>query len=323
MLFKTDRCGLAVGCAALMALTGMQARAQDRGQPPRDTRTAEARFDEVGYADIAPTLSGVSAAHKSLPVASYVEVTSLSTGKTIVVGITGRGEPSDGRAIALSCDAFRALALPDGILAPVRVRPVVPTEVEQGALRAGRSAGSRLPAPEPLLVVLRKKLPVAPAGKRIGESCGAAKDTGMSEHQAPALPAPPNAKAAPVKPAKPIPPPKPRPAPPGSDDASPLAKPHWDRDFIVEHEKQPQPPPHHLIRPNPEAPKATGHIFLQVAALSSRSRADVVARSVGGYVEPTGKLFRVRKGPYPNSAAAKAALSAVRAKGFADTRMVN
>src|SRR3546814_5946229 len=65
-----------------------------------------ADYDEVGYAgwygdDLAgkPTANGeifdpasISAAHKTLPLPSYVEVTALDTGRTILVRVNDRSE---------------------------------------------------------------------------------------------------------------------------------------------------------------------------------------------------------------------------------------
>ena len=47
-------------------------------------------FDEVGYATI-DAEGGISASHKTLPLPSYVEVTSLESGKTILVRVERRG----------------------------------------------------------------------------------------------------------------------------------------------------------------------------------------------------------------------------------------
>ncbi|NWM59974.1 septal ring lytic transglycosylase RlpA family lipoprotein, partial [Escherichia coli] len=72
------------------------------------------RYDEIGYAGIRPVSGGgamdqaVVAVHRSLPANSYVEVTSLDTGKTILVLITG-SDPGAGHPIDLSAGAARLL----------------------------------------------------------------------------------------------------------------------------------------------------------------------------------------------------------------------
>lgn len=150
-------------------------------------------------------------------------------------------------------------------------------------LSAGRSAAARLDAPEGLLSALRRKVPPAPP------PAGASDCTGQPVRSDPM-------KELPI--AQP-------PAP------APVALPH-------------SPPPVGE-KPRVSAPvqavKRPGYV-IQVAALSSRPRADVLARSVGGHVVGAGAIFRVRTGPYASETAARAALPAIRAKGFADARVM-
>lgn len=67
--------------------------------------------------------------------------------------------------------------------------------------------------------------------------------------------------------------------------------------------------------------------FVQVAALSDRARADVMAAALASEgpvrVEPTATgLFRVRIGPFASEAEARAALARVQAAGYADAQLV-
>lgn len=135
-------------------------------------------YDEVGYAswygedhDGKPTANGesfrpgaISAAHKTLPLPSYVEVTALDTGRTILVRVNDRGPFVQGRIIDLSSAAAAQLGIRRNGIAPVRVRRVHPPEQERALLRSGGQAPSRLNAPAPLLAALRQRLvPSAPA----------------------------------------------------------------------------------------------------------------------------------------------------------------
>lgn len=70
----------------------------------------------------------ITAAHKTLPLGSWVRVTNLKNGKEIDVRITDRGPFIDGRVIDLSRAAARVLDVLDPGTAPVRV------EVLQGSL---------------------------------------------------------------------------------------------------------------------------------------------------------------------------------------------
>ena len=53
--------------------------------------------DEVGYASLdAEAGAGVTAAHKTLPLPSYVEITSLQSGRTILARVERRGRGRSG-----------------------------------------------------------------------------------------------------------------------------------------------------------------------------------------------------------------------------------
>jgi rare lipoprotein A len=82
----------------------------------------DADYDQVGYASwYGPGQGGrtangekfkqnrVGAAHKTLPLPSYVEVTALATGKRIIVRVNDRGPFVDGRIIDLSRGAAEEL----------------------------------------------------------------------------------------------------------------------------------------------------------------------------------------------------------------------
>lgn len=128
----------------------------------------EQRYDEVGYAGIRSVSGGgdanqaVVAVHRSLPVNTIVEVTSLDTGRTVLVLITGSMAPGSDHPIDLSAGAAAQLGLPVGSGTPVRVRSVVASPQDVLALRAARPAGSRPDAPQVLLTALRKRLSTPP-----------------------------------------------------------------------------------------------------------------------------------------------------------------
>ena len=93
-------------------------------------------YDDVGYAswygeELAgqPTANGetfdpaaISAAHKTLPLPSYVEVTALDTGRTILVRVNDRGPMAGDRLIDLSRGAAEQLDLIGKGVGEVRVR---------------------------------------------------------------------------------------------------------------------------------------------------------------------------------------------------------
>jgi rare lipoprotein A len=251
-----------------------------------------AQYDEVGYASWygeelrgKATASGemfnpdaISAAHQTLPMPSYAEITHLKTGKTILVRINDRGPAVKGRLIDLSQGAVKLLGAEMEGSFPVRVRRVNPNEQEKSALSGGQKGADRLDTPEQLLNALRRKLAnEAPPVVAV-----------------PAVVTPPALK--PV--AKPIVKPTPKPV------MKPSPKPA---------EKSPV----NLV----EKPVVAGTYFIQIAAFSSKANAEKLAKQLDARVEPVGALWRVRKGPYANAAAARVALGPIAAKGYRDARI--
>lgn len=265
---------------------------------PMDNRT----LDETGYAGLSADLDGVSIAHKTLPVPSYVELTDLGSGRTILARVIERGPMSNGRLVDLSCAAASQLDLSGARLVPVRVRRIRPTPPEAGALDRGERAAERLPAPKPMLAALNKRLPPLPKDHGAGDPC------------ADIPPASPPISARPV--ARPAPPPQVLPAP----VKKPVAEiPATEDGFIVEQGANRRAA---RAASAPDAPTGGPSFAVQAGAFSSKAKADVLARRIGGHVEPAGKLYRVRTGPYASQAAAGRALATIRAKGFAEARIV-
>ena len=126
-----------------------------------------ARYDTVGYAAVmaGEGLSpAISATHATLPIGSFIELTALDSGKTIIVIITDGMRPRDGWLLNLSSGAAQALGGGAAGSLSVRVRRIDPPGVDQAALRDGRPATERIDAPPVLLRALRKRLPSAPRG---------------------------------------------------------------------------------------------------------------------------------------------------------------
>jgi rare lipoprotein A len=100
------------------------------------TPREQPHYDEVGTAswygyqhEGKPTANGevfhkdmVSAAHKTLPLPSLVEVTNLANGKKLKVRVNDRGPFVDGRIIDLSQEAARRLGFEGQGVTKVRVR---------------------------------------------------------------------------------------------------------------------------------------------------------------------------------------------------------
>lgn len=263
-----------------------------------------ADYDDVGYAswygeELAgrPTAngesfdpSGISAAHKTLPLPSYVEVTALDTGRTILVRVNDRGPMVNDRLIDLSRGAAEQLGITEGVAA-VRVRRTNPPVAERAQLRSGKPVPERIATPDSLLAILRTKLK--------------------------SLPVPANASAAMAsQPAAPI--------------ASGTAKPGDDRFIVEGGKPAAKPaPPSAKPAPAKAAPAAKpaqgtiGGIYVQVASFSSKARADTTAKLLDGGISPAGKLWRVRMGPFATQADGNAALARAKAKGFRDATIIH
>ncbi|MDB5682516.1 MAG: hypothetical protein JWM38_874 [Sphingomonas bacterium] len=119
---------------------------------PRDDRS----YDEVGIASWYGSESGnrtangeafrpkgISAAHRTLPLPSYVEVTRIDTGRTVLLRVNDRGPFHGNRIIDLSRGAADALGVLRDGSAQVRVRRVDPPERDRAALRNGKMASAR------------------------------------------------------------------------------------------------------------------------------------------------------------------------------------
>lgn len=83
----------------------------------------------------------MTAAHKSLPLPSYVEVTNLENDKKVVVRINDRGPFVEGRIIDLSYAAAHRIDMTDAGVARVRIRALVAGEEKQARV-AGDGNGS-------------------------------------------------------------------------------------------------------------------------------------------------------------------------------------
>ncbi|TFU06323.1 septal ring lytic transglycosylase RlpA family protein [Polymorphobacter arshaanensis] len=94
-------------------------------------------------------MDALTAAHKTLPMPSYVEVTNLNNGRVLTVRINDRGPFVDGRIIDLSRRAAQLLGIDKAGTAKVRVRRVFPDAEQIAAL-----------APLPQAVAVRAPAPV-------------------------------------------------------------------------------------------------------------------------------------------------------------------
>ncbi len=250
-------------------------------------------YDAVGIA-VASGEGGaaITAAHHTLPLPSYVEVTALDTGRTILARVERRGPMTGNQLVQLSPGAAAQLGLTSQPQAEVRVRRVNPPEPERALLRMGQQVPARMDTPKALLDVLRRKL-----SQQNGE---------LTRPEAPpppigALPGGPKLpQVRPEPQAAPTPVPKPLPAP------------------------KPAPTPKPAALPAPKAapaPIPPGALVVQLGAFSDKARAEAVANRTGAGITPGGGIWRVRMGPFRTQAEAQAALAKARAAGYSEARI--
>lgn len=279
-------------------------------------------YDAVGQAHVEPDTDGVTMAHRTLPLPSYVEVTALASGRTALVRVTRRGPMAGGDLVALSPAAWAQLGL-DGAQAPVRVRRVNPPEAERALLRTGQRAPERMETPQGLLTVLRRKL---------GDGEGAMLSAAPKPAVPPVAPAP-LAQAAPAAPA-----PKPKvaaaPTPKKADKPQLAAAKAAPMRVVGEHgakaAKPREPEAKVAAAANPTAaepapapvPARKSGFVVQLGAFGEKGRAETIASKAGARVTAAGKVYRVRLGPFADASAAQAALAKVRAGGYAEARVL-
>ena len=86
---------------------------------------------------------------------------------------------------------------------------------------------------------------------------------------------------------------------------------------------RPVPAPRPATAPSPARPaKVNAGQVVQVAAFSSEPRARALAKVLGGYVESTGGLYRVRLGPFSDRVSAERARDGAARRGYGDATII-
>lgn len=244
-------------------------------------------YDRVGFviADD-PAAMGVTGAHRTLPLPSYVEVTSLSNGQTILVRIERRGPMTNAGLLALAPDALKQLDV--GNRAPIRMRRVNPPEEHRAKLRAGNEAPLRMKTPKGLLDVLKRRLPEEGSAS-LGDP-QQQQVSGKVPNEGVIASLDPDGEATEHQGTEPL-------ADNGSDATS-------------------------LDTQDELETVGAGETFaVQVGTFSIRSNADDLAEELGGYVETVGKFALVRIGPYASRGQAEQALAKLRSQGYSDAQI--
>ena len=301
-------------------------------------------YDEVGYLAEETGEMGYTAAHHTLPVPSYVEVTSLDSGRTVLVRIEQRGPMDSTDLLALSPAASAQLGGSAGT--PIRVRRVNPPEEQRALLRTRNAAPLRMDTPMSLVTVLQRRLP--PAGvaslnpenapTRELESVDVAASTAVPMPALEAVPVdgpevelPQMAVAAPQSDIAAI-----EPAAEPAAELAQVSPPEPDRieavfadleehfavieaPTLTESIAEPTPSPATAV---PVEIVAEGAFSVQAASFANPDNARRAANTLGGTVSRSGDYYRVRTGPFATRGEAEASLANVRAAGYSDARIL-
>jgi rare lipoprotein A len=128
----------ALATLATLAIPGLALAQSKKTSPPATTTTPAAPFLQDGKASFygsgfngGPTASGerydqdtMSAAHKTLPLGSYIRVTSQRDQKSVVVRVNNRGPYVKGRIVDLSVAAAKKLQMTNAGVIPVKIERV-------------------------------------------------------------------------------------------------------------------------------------------------------------------------------------------------------
>jgi rare lipoprotein A len=142
-----------------------------------------------------PTASGerydmyaMSAAHKTLPIPSYVRVTNPANARSVIVRVNDRGPFVRGRIIDLSYTAALKLDLLRGV-APVTVERITPEDIRSGAWQAAAAPATMPPLPvvidgadPPPAPPPADPAPTAAAGRGFWVQLGAFRDRAGAQH---------------------------------------------------------------------------------------------------------------------------------------------
>jgi rare lipoprotein A len=134
----------------------------------------------------------MTAAHPVLPIPSYVRVTNVATGKSVIVRVNDRGPFIDSRLIDLSYTAAHRIGVLAGGSAIVEVESIVPDASSGTMLASAQRLLRAAPSPRPAVIAAQVESPLSAQPDPILAIAAAARDvepvTAVAEIQAPPPP---------------------------------------------------------------------------------------------------------------------------------------
>ena len=233
----------------------------------------------------------MSAAHPVLPIPSYVRVTNVATGKSVIVRVNDRGPFVDGRLIDLSYTAAHRIGVLGGGSALVEVESILPDASGPGTMFAAAPPRNRIAAASAPRAAVEAAAPAA-APAQVAPPVALTPATALSTEPDPIL-----AIAAAAR----------DPVPSGRPLAEPQAA--TPQPYAIATARVEPPPP----APSPEV--ASG-VYLQLGAFGSRQNAEsYLAHTKVQFdwladrlqVRERDGLYRVHVGPYATSNEARLA----------------
>ena len=266
----------------------------------RSTSTGE-RFD----------MNALTAAHKTLPLPSMVEVTNPANGRRVLLRVNDRGPFVDSRIIDLSRGSAEALGLLNQGVGEVRVRYAGPAPRTAGGMLLADVGSRNARQPERAEVT-----PVAAPARAVTSAARPYNEVVREQPRASAAPSSVNSyprtrRDTPI-PQQPIPP----------------LMPPRDAPLSVTPVPSPLPSPVLQVPAPVPTPVTTTTYKVQVITFDERAYADGVARRLGdGAVvesfERNGRtIYRVIIGQWPDAAAAERSRQAIIARGFSDALLI-
>nr|WP_157007788.1 septal ring lytic transglycosylase RlpA family protein [Xenophilus azovorans] len=251
----------------------------------------------------------MTAAHKTLPLPSYVRVRNPANGREAIVRVNDRGPFHDGRIIDLSYTAALKLDLLRGV-APVEIERLTNEDIRTGAWR--RDGGTQFasaaaaPSPAPAAAEPAQAVAVPPAWVAPVAATPTDRSQALVLAQAPAEPAPPGTASDST-----APPPRFRSM--QVDELPPMTP--------ASAATPPPTPAAPAAAPAPQDAAATAGFWVQLGAFRERDGAEGLQAQAGRTLPalaPQLRVFsesgthRLQAGPYPSREAAAAAQAQLR-----------
>ena len=284
-------------------------------------------------------MNELSAAHKTLPLPSVVEVTNLQNGRELELRVNDRGPFVGDRLIDVSRRAAQLLGFEGGGTARVRVR-ILKDESIQVAAAAMHGQVGPVTAVAAATPVVQTRVAAAPrpAPLQVAAAYPAPVQQVMVSQPAPVIQMPPPVAQMAPPPAAVLAPPQPAMAAPAPIEQATLSPPppqmvaaaappsrHYWPSLITSAHAETMP----VLRP-PTASRNAARIFVQAGAFAVPENAQRVRARIAAFgsaeVIPAMRngtpLYRVRVGPIANEAEAQRVLSRVVGSGLSGAQLV-